>query len=327
LQDWNYRSIEVNVEDFMKEAKIAAPCEVSWDDMTGDDKVRFCDECKLNVFNAAKMTDEEVLQSLERAKAGERVCMQIYRRTDGTFLTKDCPVGLRRIRKRAVAAVSRAAAWVTGALSLLLSTAVNAAPNAKPTTDGKQKPTWHSTIKGDCPPATTNAKTGASAATGAKIAHPYSLRGQIIMLPTDAEIAQQKEDVARCKATQPQSIALADASVRLGNSYELRSKFSDSVPFQLEALQIYEAKHAFSQAASCAWALSMNYDRLGDVKNSAIYKKKYEDYKARSSMMPCGGAVQRLVEAPLPPPGSGSASPATSHVPPPESVPPSKTEK
>ncbi|HVR40948.1 MAG TPA: carboxypeptidase-like regulatory domain-containing protein, partial [Thermoanaerobaculia bacterium] len=44
-----------------------------------------------------------------------RVCARLYRRADGTVLTRDCPTGLRALRRRA----SRvAAAWITALLSV-----------------------------------------------------------------------------------------------------------------------------------------------------------------------------------------------------------------
>jgi hypothetical protein len=40
--------------------RIASPCSVGWDHMTGDDRTRFCDLCQLNVYNVAGMTEAEV---------------------------------------------------------------------------------------------------------------------------------------------------------------------------------------------------------------------------------------------------------------------------
>jgi len=79
---------------------IAAPCPVSWDDMSGDERVRHCAECKLNVYKIDEMSKKEVelLLSTDAASAG-KVCVQLYRRADGTILTKDCPKGLARIRE------------------------------------------------------------------------------------------------------------------------------------------------------------------------------------------------------------------------------------
>jgi hypothetical protein len=66
--------------------------------MNGDDRVRFCSSCNLNVYNFAEMTSYEV-QSLI-ANSGGRLCGRLYRRTDGTVLTRDCPVGLRAVRRK-----------------------------------------------------------------------------------------------------------------------------------------------------------------------------------------------------------------------------------
>jgi hypothetical protein len=104
--------------ELMKRAHVAAPCPVKWEDMQGDDKSRFCGQCQLNVFKASAMTDEEVLHAISLAAAGQRVCMQLYRRADGTFLTKNCPVCLQTLRERA----RNAAAWHTRRGSLAHST-------------------------------------------------------------------------------------------------------------------------------------------------------------------------------------------------------------
>jgi hypothetical protein len=66
--------------------------------MTGDDRVRFCAECKLNVYNFAELTRTQA-EDLLRTTEG-RICGRLYRRADGTVITKDCPVGLRAVRRR-----------------------------------------------------------------------------------------------------------------------------------------------------------------------------------------------------------------------------------
>jgi len=67
--------------------------------MTGDDRVRFCDLCNLHVYNLAELTRTEA-ESLIANSEG-RICARLYRRADGTVITKDCPVGLRALRRRA----------------------------------------------------------------------------------------------------------------------------------------------------------------------------------------------------------------------------------
>jgi hypothetical protein len=79
--------------------KIASPCPADWETMTGNDQVRFCDRCQLNVYNISAMTRIETTELI--AKTEGRLCAQIYRRVDGTVMTSDCPVGLRALRRKA----------------------------------------------------------------------------------------------------------------------------------------------------------------------------------------------------------------------------------
>ena len=75
---------------------VAAPCPASWDEMTGDRRVRACSHCKQNVFNLSAMSRADA-EELIRSKAGD-LCAQYYRRADGTILLADCEVGLARRR-------------------------------------------------------------------------------------------------------------------------------------------------------------------------------------------------------------------------------------
>lgn len=81
--------------------------------MAGDERVRHCSLCSLNVYNFAEMTAGEVRNLLQRTEG--RVCARLYRRADGTVLTRDCPTGIRALRRRA----SRAAAALVAALLTL----------------------------------------------------------------------------------------------------------------------------------------------------------------------------------------------------------------
>jgi hypothetical protein len=77
---------------------IASPCSASWDDMVGDERVRFCGKCEKNVYNLSSMESAEA-EALLREHEGN-VCVRLYRRKDGTVLTTDCPVGVRKKRVR-----------------------------------------------------------------------------------------------------------------------------------------------------------------------------------------------------------------------------------
>jgi hypothetical protein len=82
----------------LKHVKIAAPCSADWGAMTGNDRVRFCGQCNLNVYNLSDMTRREA-ESLIASSEG-KLCARYYRRADGTVLTNDCPVGIRAMARR-----------------------------------------------------------------------------------------------------------------------------------------------------------------------------------------------------------------------------------
>jgi hypothetical protein len=94
----------VNAEELIRELKIASPCRARWEDMEGTHQSRFCGQCQKNVYNFASMSAEDARTLLQSHEG--RVCGRFYRRSDGTLLTADCPIGLhRRVRKVAYAAV------------------------------------------------------------------------------------------------------------------------------------------------------------------------------------------------------------------------------
>ena len=73
--------------------RIASPCSQKWSNMHGDARVRRCAACNCNVFNFAEISSEEARQLIRRNSQGERICARIFKRFDGTVLTKDCPRG------------------------------------------------------------------------------------------------------------------------------------------------------------------------------------------------------------------------------------------
>jgi hypothetical protein len=95
----------------LQHVEIASPCPARWEDMVGDERVRFCDECRLNVYDIAAMTEVEA-EALIREKSGH-LCLRLYRRDDGTILTRDCPVGLAAARRRLRRLITGAAALLS----------------------------------------------------------------------------------------------------------------------------------------------------------------------------------------------------------------------
>jgi Carboxypeptidase regulatory-like domain len=96
--------------------RVASPCSVGWDTMTGDERTRHCDACRLNVYNVAELTTAEVKDLVLKSEGS--ICMRMYRRVDGTILTRDCPAGLRLVRRRAVRFAGATLATVLGLFSI-----------------------------------------------------------------------------------------------------------------------------------------------------------------------------------------------------------------
>jgi hypothetical protein len=85
-------------ENPLENVRIASPCSADWNEMYGDDRSRFCGQCRLNVYNLSGMTRYDA-ENLLRLSEG-RLCVRYYQRPDGTIMTKDCPVGWARIKER-----------------------------------------------------------------------------------------------------------------------------------------------------------------------------------------------------------------------------------
>jgi len=96
--------------------KVASPCPADWNEMYGDDRKRFCGDCKLNVYNLSGMTRDEAERLVTNAEG--RLCVRYYQRADGSIITADCPVGWAKVKQRtkvyATAAFSLVMALLTG---------------------------------------------------------------------------------------------------------------------------------------------------------------------------------------------------------------------
>lgn len=95
---------------------IESPCTADWDSMVGNDVVRFCHHCNLNVHDLTLMTQREAL-ALVRSSNG-RLCLRFIRRPDGTIQTAPPHQKLHVLKRRA----SRLAASAFGATLSLCST-------------------------------------------------------------------------------------------------------------------------------------------------------------------------------------------------------------
>jgi hypothetical protein len=94
---------------------VARPCETDWNDMRGDQRVRFCGHCSLHVYNLSEMPPADALRVVRETEG--RLCVRFYRRADGTVVTRNC--GIK-------AAAKRVGRWASGAAAVVLSSLVAA---------------------------------------------------------------------------------------------------------------------------------------------------------------------------------------------------------
>lgn len=173
-----FRKNEVIMDKFdspLNNVSIASPCSAAWNEMYGDERKRFCGECKLNVYNLSGMTRDEAEALVMNAEG--RLCVRFYKRADGSIITADCPVGWARVKQRtkifATAFASLIMALFTGLLF------VSAFSKTR-------------TIMGEIAmPLITPSPT------------PIPLMGEIAAPPKNAN-TEIKDDVVQGKATAPQ---------------------------------------------------------------------------------------------------------------------------
>lgn len=116
----------------LDDVRVASPCAMSWEDMTGGDRVRFCAACQKNVFNLSGMKRSDAQRLV--ADTDGKMCIRFYRRADGTVLTADCPVGIALLARKAKRAALSVAALSLGAVAALLALLAQA-PLRKPQTE------------------------------------------------------------------------------------------------------------------------------------------------------------------------------------------------
>jgi hypothetical protein len=115
----------------LESLRIAKPCPADWDDMAGDDRTRHCATCDLDVhdLSALSRTDAE---AFIRGRAGQRTCIQLWRRADGRVLTSDCPAGVRAAFRRVAWAASALLAAGFAAAAMLAPRNVSGVPQIAP---------------------------------------------------------------------------------------------------------------------------------------------------------------------------------------------------
>lgn len=100
--------------------RVASPCSADWEQMPGDNRIRHCHACNLNVYNFSEFSEAEIRKLLASRKG--RLCGRLFRRHDGTVITENCPVGLKKVVRR----ISR----IAGAILSVVIPSIGGAPAA-----------------------------------------------------------------------------------------------------------------------------------------------------------------------------------------------------
>jgi hypothetical protein len=124
---------EVESHNLLARVFIASPCSASWDAMNGTDRVRNCGDCSRQVFNLSDMSSSEAEEFLKAN--GTSQCLTFYRRKDGTIMTDDCPIGLRKVRT-AARKMQQVAAMILGTLFSAVAAFAQSSEGANNTSDG-----------------------------------------------------------------------------------------------------------------------------------------------------------------------------------------------
>jgi hypothetical protein len=120
--------------DVLNNLKIASPCHVAWESMQNlndEGSVRHCNKCDLNVYNISEMTSAKARALIEKNEGS--LCVRMYKRPDGTLITADCPVGVKRKRRRMAllgAGLAASFAFAATAFGILKTNKQCASPNA-----------------------------------------------------------------------------------------------------------------------------------------------------------------------------------------------------
>ena len=128
-------------KNFLNNLTITSPCTAEWNSMIGNDQVRFCEHCNLDVHNLSLMTRSQAQRLVARSNG--RLCVRYHQDPAGQPLT--LPVGqkLHRIGRH----VSKIAAGAfTATLSITSAVAQNSASsqsgNSNPPTATQASSRW-----------------------------------------------------------------------------------------------------------------------------------------------------------------------------------------
>jgi hypothetical protein len=116
----------------LRQIAIKQPCTANWDEMRGNDQIRFCGHCDLSVTDLAQMTRVKA-ERLVRKSQG-RLCLRIQRDPLGNIVTRDTVDRLYAISRRTsrIAAGAFTAVMSLSTAAYAQSTSTNGSPGQEP---------------------------------------------------------------------------------------------------------------------------------------------------------------------------------------------------
>ncbi len=100
-------------KNFLNNVTIPSPCNTDWNSMIGNDQVRFCGHCSLDVHNLSQMTRKQAERLVARSNG--RLCVRYHHDAAGRPATLPTGRKLHHIGRR----VSRLAAGAFTATLIL----------------------------------------------------------------------------------------------------------------------------------------------------------------------------------------------------------------
>ena len=94
---------------FLDSVDIKSPCNQSWDEMFGNDEVRFCSHCAKNVHNISAMNRKKAEYLIKKSEG--KLCIRYVKTPQGKLIT--APPTLTKITRRATIAASVLATSLT----------------------------------------------------------------------------------------------------------------------------------------------------------------------------------------------------------------------
>ena len=120
-------------KNFLNNLTVSSPCTADWNSMVGNDQVRFCEHCSLQVHNLSLMTRNQAQRLVARSNG--RLCVRYHQDPEGKPMTSPVRQKLHRINRR----VSRIAA---GAFTATLSVTSAVAQSSASSQAGNLNPSY-----------------------------------------------------------------------------------------------------------------------------------------------------------------------------------------